>query len=145
MPGISISILLLIVAFGTSLRLHNLTKQNLWIDEYRTLYLATGRGDSIYRLPLNQIIEHPPDVGFSGAPAWWHIWNGLNTTSHPPLYHIVLRLWVDLLGDHDESIRGMSDCFLPGLHRSDIRCRPKIERRQLASIDRGGANGVGPG
>jgi hypothetical protein len=111
---ISVSILLLIVALGTFVRLHNLTKQNLWIDEYRTLYLATGRGDSIYRLPLNQIIEHPPDVRFSGAPAWWHIWNGLNTTSHPPLYHIFLRFWVDLLGDSDQSIRGMSTMFSLG-------------------------------
>ncbi len=112
--GISISILILIVAIGGVLRCHKITKENLWIDEYRTLYLATGRGDSIYRLPLNQIIGHPPDVGFSDAPAWWYIWNGLNTTSHPPLYHILLRFWVDLLGDGDRSIRGMSTVFSLG-------------------------------
>jgi hypothetical protein len=105
---ISISILLLIVALGAFLRLHNLAKQNLWNDEYWTLYLATGRGDALFHAPLNQILEHPPDVGFSGAPAWWHIWNGIDSTSHPPLYHIFLRFWVDLLGDSDGSIRGMS-------------------------------------
>jgi hypothetical protein len=111
---IPISLLLLIVAVGACLRLHKITRENLWIDEYRTLYLATGTGDSIYRLPLNQIIAHPPDVGFSGAPAWWHIWNGISTTTHPPLYHIVLRLWVDLVGDGDGAIRGMSTVFSLG-------------------------------
>src|SRR5579872_7304936 len=76
---ISITLLLLLVAFGGLLRFHNLTKQNLWLDEYWTLYLATGRGDSVFQLPQNQIIEHPPNVGFSAAPAWWHIWNGIRT------------------------------------------------------------------
>jgi hypothetical protein len=113
-PGkswIPISLLVGLVALGTSLRLHNITKQNLWIDEYWTLYLATARGEALFQAPLKQILTNPPDVSFSGAPAWWHIWNGIRTTSHPPLYHMVLRFWVDLFGDADGSIRGMSTVF----------------------------------
>jgi hypothetical protein len=112
--GISIAILGLILTLAAVVRLDQIVKQNLWLDEYWTLYLATGRGDSIFQLPQNQIIEHPPAVGFAGAPAWWHIWKGINTTSHPPLYHIVLRLWVDVLGAGDWSIRMMSTAFSLG-------------------------------
>jgi len=102
------------MALGAFLRLDQITKEDLWLDEYSTLFLATGRANAIFQLPQNQIIEHAPDVGFPGAPAWWHIWNGISTTSHPPLYHIVLRLWVDLLGDGDRSIRLMSTVFSLG-------------------------------
>jgi len=111
---IPILLLILIVAFGAFLRLDQITKQNLWLDEYWALCLATGRGSAIFNEPLNRIIEPPPDVGFQGAPAWWHIWNGIKTAAHPPMYHIVLRFWVDLLGDGDGSIRGMSTLFSLG-------------------------------
>src|SRR5580692_8646363 len=104
--------LLLIPAMG--LRVSHITKQDLWLDEFATLYLATGRGDFIYQLPRNVVIQSPPYVGFSGAPAWWHIWNGIDTTTHPPLYHILLRWWVALFGEGDFSTRFMSLFFSIG-------------------------------
>ncbi|MGD0461833.1 MAG: glycosyltransferase family 39 protein [Tepidisphaeraceae bacterium] len=109
--AIPISLLALIVIVAAGLRLDHITKPNLWLDEFWTLYLATGRGDSAFQLPLNTILWPPPALGFAGAPPWWHIWNGVDSTTHPPLYHIILRLWVDLLGDGDGSIRTMSTLF----------------------------------
>ncbi len=80
-----ISLLTLIVIVAAALRLDHISKQNLWLDEFWTLYLATGRGDAAFQLPSNAIISPPPNLGFSGAPPWWHIWNGVDSTSHPPL------------------------------------------------------------
>ncbi len=103
-----ISLLALIVVIAAALRFDQIAKQNLWLDEFWTLYLATGRGDAAFETPQNVILSSPPALGFAGAPPWWHIWNGVDSTSHPPLYHIVLRLWIDLFGDADASIRSMS-------------------------------------
>jgi hypothetical protein len=111
---IPVTLLVLIVAFGGLLRLDHLTKENLWLDEYWALYLATGRGNALFQTPQNQILQHPPDAGFSGAPAWWHIWNGISTAAHPPLYHIFLRFWVDCFGDRDGAIRMLSTVFSLG-------------------------------
>jgi hypothetical protein len=110
---IGVACLVPLVLIGGLLRIHGISRENLWFDEYWTLYLATGRGNEIFTAP-NQIMVHPPDVSFSTAPAWWHIWNRLKGTSHPPLYHILLRWWVDLFGDRDGPVRGLSVVFSLG-------------------------------
>jgi uncharacterized membrane protein len=111
---VPISLLTLIVIVAVPLRLHNVTRQNLWLDEFWALYFATGCGDSIFQLPSNVIISHAPPVQFAGAPPVWHIWNGIASIAHPPLYLMTLRLWVDLLGSTDRSIRLMSALFSIG-------------------------------
>lgn len=95
-------------------RFDQIARQNLWLDEFWALYFATGRGDSAFQLPRNVIIPHSPAVGFAGAPPLWHIWSGIASIAHPPLYLMVLRLWVDLLGPGDRSIRAMSALFSLG-------------------------------
>ncbi len=112
--AIPILLLTLIVILAAFLRLDHISKQNLWLDEFWTLYLATGRGDSAFQLPLNTILSPPPALGFVGAPPWWHIWNGVDSTSHPPLYHMILRLCVHLFGEGDRAIRSMSTVFSLG-------------------------------
>ncbi len=109
-----ISLLTLIIIVAAALRLDHISKQNLWLDEFWALYLATGRGDAAFQLPPNAFISPPPNLGFSGPPHWWHIWNGIDSSSHPPLYHIILRFWVNILGDSDASIRSMSTLFSLG-------------------------------
>jgi hypothetical protein len=92
-------------------RLDRIDRESLTLDEYWALYLATGRGDVVFDLPYGQVIASPPNVGYQNAPAWWHIWTGLDSTTHPPLYHLVLRAWVDVFGDSDVSTRCLSWCF----------------------------------
>jgi hypothetical protein len=107
----SISLLALILIVAGFLRFDGITRTGLWGDEFQGLFIAAGRGDVVTHLPLNVIIEFPPAVGFQNAPSIAHIWTGLDSTVHPPLYHIVLRLWVDVFGDSDLSIRAMSAVF----------------------------------
>jgi uncharacterized membrane protein len=105
-------LLLLLLVIGSQLRFHRIAQQSLWIDEYWAVYLATGRAEALYQIPRGQIIQSPPpQVGFSGAPAWPHIWHGLASVTHPPLYYLTLRAWIDLFGDTDFSTRAMSATF----------------------------------
>ncbi len=114
MPGrsvISLAVLAGLLGIGGFFRFDHIAKQSLWVDEYWALYLATGRGNLIFDMPLGRVIESPPAVGFAGAPPWWHIWTGLASTPHPPLYHLALRFWVDVFGDGDFPTRAMSAVF----------------------------------
>jgi hypothetical protein len=106
-----IALLGVLIAISGWFRLDRIDRESLTLDEYWALYLATGRGDLVFDLPYGQVIASPPNVGYQNAPAWWHIWTGLDSTTHPPLYHLVLRAWVDLFGDSDFSTRGLSWCF----------------------------------
>jgi hypothetical protein len=112
--AISLVILACLLCIGGFFRFDHIAKQSLWVDEYWALYLATGRGNLVFDLPLGRVIESPPAVGFAGAPHWWYIFTGLATTPHPPLYHLALRFWVDIFGDGDFAVRSMSAVFSLG-------------------------------
>jgi uncharacterized membrane protein len=101
-------LLAVLLLIGADFRFTGIGRQSVWLDEYWTLYLATGRGNQLFDLPNNAIIDSPPDVGFTAAPAPWRIWTGLSTTTHPPLYMLALRAWVDVFGDSDAAIRSLS-------------------------------------
>ena len=103
-------LLAVLLSAGGVLRYHQIVKESLWLDEYWSLYLSTGRGQigtSIFDAPLG-VILNPPVMGNAGAPHWWHIWTGLSSCVHPPVYYIALRWWIDLMGDSDISVRGFS-------------------------------------
>jgi 4-amino-4-deoxy-L-arabinose transferase-like glycosyltransferase len=44
----------------------------------------------------------------------WHIWTGITSVTHPPLYYLTLRGWIDLFGDGDRATRMMSLVFSLG-------------------------------
>jgi uncharacterized membrane protein len=100
-----------LLCIGTFLRFDQISRESLWVDEYWALYLATGRGNTIFDIPLNTLVRNPPAANFKAAPHWWHIWTGLSSTPHPPLYHLMLRGWVDVFGDSDAATRAMSAVF----------------------------------
>lgn len=108
---IHLAILLCLLAIGAFFRFCRIDRQALWLDEYWTVYLSTGRGQtgsSLFDAPLGVLFDPPPPVGFSDAPSWPHIWTGLDSAIHPPLYFIVLRWWVDVFGDSDAAMRSLS-------------------------------------
>jgi len=88
-----------------------IARESLTIDEYWALYLATGRGDQLFQIPCYTILNSPPNVGYTNAPSWWYIWTGLDSTTHPPLYHLILRAWVNLFGESDLATRNLSWLF----------------------------------
>jgi hypothetical protein len=106
-----IALLASLLAIGAFIRLDGIIQTGLWGDEFQALFLATGRGDAVMNIPRNVVVKSPPAVGFEDAPGISHIWTSLDSTPHPPVYFIVLRTWVDIFGDSDSAIRGMSTLF----------------------------------
>jgi hypothetical protein len=107
-------VLLCLLALAGSMRWYRIDRESLAIDEYWALYLATGRGGQIFDLPYNKIISSPPAVGFDSAPPWWKIWTSIGSVTHPPLYYLSLRWWVDLFGPEDRFTRLLSIFFSMG-------------------------------
>jgi uncharacterized membrane protein len=91
--------LVVILAAGAFLRFFRIERQSLWSDEIYGIYMASGRGGQVLTLPTGRMLDPPPRILLNGAPSWPHVWTGLDADAHPPLYLIVLRWWMDLLGD----------------------------------------------
>ena len=109
-----VPLLAIVLGVGAGLRLDRIGEQSQWLDEYWAVYLATGRGNLIFDIPYGRIVQSPPACGFTGAPAMWHIWTGITSVIHPPLYYMTLRGWIDLFGDGDVATRMMSVAFSLG-------------------------------
>ena len=78
-------LLVLIVALALGLRLYRLDAQSLWYDEGFSVYLA--------RMDLSAITNHTAaDI-------------------QPPLYYYLLHGWIDLFGDSESALRGLSVFF----------------------------------
>jgi uncharacterized membrane protein len=105
-PNTTLLVLAIILFFALTLRLHQLTKPSLWLDEILTVQLSTGRGYAHLDFPQDQLIPPPPDlIGLAQAPPFWRIWTTLERDVHPPLYYLVLRAWRETFGDGDLAIR----------------------------------------
>jgi uncharacterized membrane protein len=107
-------VLILFLAGGAFVRCYRLGKQGLWLDEYWSVYAATGLGQpetSVFHKPTGVVLDPPPAVGFGQAAPVWKIWGSLDNNVHPPLYFILLRLWVDCFGSSDVAVRFPSILF----------------------------------
>src|SRR6056297_3285903 len=81
------TLLTLIVLLAIGLRLNGITARSLWLDEALSWKLQT--------FPLATILER------SGEP----------TTTHPPLYFLILHGWTRLLEDSEFAMRSLSLVF----------------------------------
>ena len=82
---VAIILLLLITLLALGLRLYHLDAQSLWYDEAFSVYLA--------RMDLGEItLRTAADI-------------------QPPLYYYLLHGWIELLGDSEAALRGLSLLF----------------------------------
>src|SRR5579863_4972746 len=104
-----VSILAALLIFGGLIRFDRIGRQSQWPDEFWSVYLSTGRGDQAFQLPGGKLLNPPPHLlSLADAPPWWNIWTGMGSAVHPPIYHIVLRWWMDILGESDWATRSLS-------------------------------------
>jgi hypothetical protein len=82
-PTVATLAVLVAVAIGVVLRLY--TKSELWLDEALTVNTA--------RLPLGAMFEQ------------------LRHDGHPPLYYVLLHVWIKVFGEGNESVRSLSAVF----------------------------------
>jgi uncharacterized membrane protein len=100
---------LLLAAF---FRFEQITRPSLWMDEIWSIEMAMGHGSVHDHLPPNLIRYDQPDLtGLAAASPWWSICTHLGGVTHPPLYFIVLRWWMDLFGTGALATRSLSVIF----------------------------------
>jgi len=110
-----IILLALILLIGGLLRFNRITDASLWMDEIWSVELAMGRGSVHDQLPSGVVQQEQLDLtDLAGAPGWWNIWTRLGGITHPPLYFVVLRLWMDCFGTGATAIRSLSAIFSLG-------------------------------
>src|SRR5580700_2698814 len=102
-------VLLFILLCGTFLRFYRISQPSLWKDEIWSIETSMGRGSLNDRLPANFIRTDQPDLtGLAAAAPWCSIWTHVGDITHPPLYFVLLRWWMDLFGTGAAAIRSLS-------------------------------------
>ena len=101
--------LLAVLLLAAALRVWPLTTYDFWLDEFWTVELSTGRGSVHLDLPLDAVIDPPPQTTqLDTAPPWHSVWTSMERVTHPPLYFLVLRFWREVFGNADAAARSLS-------------------------------------
>src|SRR5580658_4806748 len=109
-------LLFLILAVAAFVRFYRIAAPSLWMDEIWSIEMAMGDGSAHDHLPPNVIRYDQPDLtGLGQAAPWWSVVTHLGGVTHPPLYFVVLRWWIDLFGTGAVAIRSLSAIFSLGL------------------------------
>jgi hypothetical protein len=108
----NLAILAAVLFLAGFLRFYHIAGPSLWMDELWSVEMAMGHGSLHDHLPPN-VIHHdqPLPTGIDNAAPWWSICAHLSGVTHPPLYFIVLRWWIDLFGNSAAAIRSLSAVF----------------------------------
>jgi uncharacterized membrane protein len=111
-----LAILAVILLLSAYLRFNQIAAPSLWMDEIWSVEMAMGHGSAHDHLPPNVIRDDQPDLTSPTQSApWWNITTHLGGVTHPPLYFVVLRWWIDLFGTSPAAIRSLSSIFSLGL------------------------------
>lgn len=102
--------LLVILLVAAGLRFPELGRRGYLLDEAWTAEIATGRGSQHLALETGKVLPPPEIFRLSDAPPWWAVWTHMQVT-HPPLYFLLERLWMNALGQGDGIERSLSVIF----------------------------------
>jgi hypothetical protein len=99
----------LILAVAAFLRLYRIDGPSLWMDEIGSIEVSAGRGLAHNHLPAGVIqTGQVPLAQLGGALPWWKIWTNVSDDVFPPVYYILLRWWMDVLGSSAAAVRCLS-------------------------------------
>ena len=106
-------LLALILAFAAAVRAYSLGQNGFWTDELCSLSEATGHGLQLDAFPVD--VPLPPH-----APVCTRLADARPITAvvpalaredtHPPVYFLLLRLWMDVFGDTEAAVRSLDVC-----------------------------------
>jgi uncharacterized membrane protein len=101
--------MLLVLIVATALRVRRLDAYGLWIDEISSLQMSSAQPAGQIALPRNVIVTSQTNrTPIDRAARWTQIPTALRSDTHPPLYPLLLRLWREIFGDSDSSLRSLS-------------------------------------
>ena len=98
----------MIFAAAIGLRLYQLGRPALALDEFWNAELTTGRGTFHETVELDRLHIPPRGTSLVDALPWWRIPGSLDRVTHPPLYSVLLRFWRELTFPGDGSLRAYS-------------------------------------
>lgn len=112
MPRRDLILLAVILFVAAFFRLGRIAQPSLWMDEIWSIEMAMGHGSLHDHLPANVIHHDQIELtDLAAAGPWWNICTHLGGVTHPPLYFIVLRGWIDLFGTGAATVRSLSAIF----------------------------------
>lgn len=107
--GFDLIVLVFILVAGAFLRFYAIGETSLWKDEIWSIEMGMGSGSVHDRLLPGFIRTDQPNLtALAGAAPWWSIWTHVSGVTHPPLYFVLLRWWIDLFGTGAAAIRALS-------------------------------------
>ena len=102
----------LILAIAAGMRFYRIGQPSLWLDEIMTMEIAMGRGTAHDGFADGVIRYDQPDLlSLANAAPWTRIWSHVQITTHPPLYFLAQRWWMDWLGTSPAAVRSLSAIF----------------------------------
>ena len=108
-PAIAWVALGLILLLATGLRIRQLGRQSLWLDEYFSLECAFGHNYAHLDVPRNTRLSPAPRyTDIRQAKPWWTIPDSLGHDLHPPLAYLMLRAWCGMFGYSEAAARSLS-------------------------------------
>ncbi len=97
-----------VMLLAAAVRIPGIGQYGYFTDELWTSELACGRGSVHLNLPFDVVATHPPNLfDLKTAPPWWSVWTHMECT-HPPLYFLLLRIWMNIFGQGDGRERMLS-------------------------------------
>jgi uncharacterized membrane protein len=107
--------LAVVLIVGAVFRFVRISQPSLWMDEIWSIEMAMGRGSAHDNLPTDVIrTDQPNFTSPAEAAPWWSILTHLSGVTHPPLYFVVLRWWIDVFGTRSLAVRALSALFSLG-------------------------------
>jgi hypothetical protein len=98
-----------VLMVAISLRFHAINAQSFWLDELWSIEIANGHDADHQLMPVDQILNHPPDLTrLAAAAPIWRVWTGMDRVTGPPGFYILLRIWMTMFGQTETSLRMMS-------------------------------------
>jgi hypothetical protein len=100
---------LAVLALALGVRVPHLARHGYDLDEMWTAEVSVGRGSPHVTLPTGRLLFPAPELTrlTADAPPAWDVWTHMDIT-HPPLYQVLLRLWLDVAGTGDAAGRALS-------------------------------------
>jgi hypothetical protein len=101
---------LVVFLIAALLRIYRLNSSELWLDERTTLAVMNRHMADVLDMPVGKVIDPSPDfTHLRDAGPWTRIFAPYEL--QPPLYPILLRVWLDVVGERDWRGRLLSVFF----------------------------------
>lgn len=86
----------------------------LWLDEIWAVMHAAGNGNGVFTLPDGKVMDGTAVWGSEGVTVRGSVatvWAGLASEIHPPLFYVLLRGWMAVVGTGEAALRAFSVLF----------------------------------